>query len=96
MEPIKLTEYGDVLTVDPYVVVAIDDNTELHEFKGGWQGRIGKHGHGWNDCTREIEIKKITELYNVIFCKGCFLRIVIPSTVKTYGDLRSFLKKFNP
>lgn len=93
MEPIKLTEYGDVLVIEREVVAAIDDNTEIREFKGGWQGRIGEHGR---DCAGPIEIKKIAESYDVIFCTRCFLRIVIPSTVKTYGDLRSFLKKFNP
>lgn len=44
-------------------------------------------------CFGFIDIKKISKDYNAIVCRACKMRIPFPNTIKTYGELKNYLKK---
>jgi len=52
-------------------------------------GYIGNHGI----CTDFIDLKSVSTTHNVILCRSCKLRIVIPKEIETYGDLRRYCAK---
>lgn len=80
-EPILLTEHQDRLCA-----WSDDHDTDKSELPFG--GPIGSH----EACKGSIVLKTSSTKYNVLLCKYCELRIVIPNTVSTYGELRTFLK----
>ncbi len=49
------------------------------------RGSIIKH-----DSCSTLEFVCVSETKSVLCCKGCLLRISLPSKVKTLDDLRSF------
>ena len=71
MEKILLTSYGE--TLKPYG----DQNKDTV-----LAGTIGVHS-----CGGWVDIKTLSPTHNVIVCRACYLRIVIPNSIKTYGQL---------
>jgi|WetSurMetagenome_2_1015567.scaffolds.fasta_scaffold421856_2 hypothetical protein len=43
-------------------------------------------------CNGQVDVVKITPLKQVLFCKKCGLRRVIPPTIKCIGELRALLQ----
>lgn len=41
-------------------------------------------------CNGFVDIKEVSETHNMILCRKCHLRIVIPNTIKTYGELKKY------
>ena len=52
-------------------------------------GRIGSH----DICGGWIDIIQISKENKAIICKTCYLRVVIPAYIKTYGELREYFDK---
>ena len=80
IEPIKLTEFGEMLKGYPDSEVGDEGNLE---------SCIGVHYlcRGW------VDIGRISQTHNAIICRSCKLRIPVPKEIKTYGDLRHHLSK---
>ena len=80
LQPIRLSGDNDVL-LEPVIrrgEVHTSDEDVLTA------GVVGVH----NLCRGEIIYIKISQNRNVLACPRCFLRVVIPESIKTYGDLR--------
>ena len=80
IEPIKLTEFGEML--ESYPDSKVGDERELSTC-------IGVHG----TCSGWVDIKQVSKTHQAILCRSCNLRVVIPKEIKTYGQLRQYLKK---
>ncbi len=80
VSPIVLTKFGETLVVHQNNQDK-DDNSEL----------AGLFYH--EICMGWIDIKPISDTHRVLRCRNCGLRIVLPGFVKTFGDLREYLKK---
>jgi len=83
MEPIILTEIGEMLIVNSELG-PLTDNSCLQE-----DCHIGIH----YICRGFIDLKPVSLKYNAILCRSCKLRIVIPRAIITYGDLRSYFER---
>lgn len=96
LEPIQLTpEGGNFLQEIPrhreyryphsdnYFVDHTRDGHELSHTSSG----VGVHLHcrGWMRRTR------VTETHDGLVCSSCYLRVLFPREIKTYGELRKFL-----
>lgn len=82
IKPIKLTEYGETLLGYPG-----SERGDEGELSCG----IGVHAicNGW------VDIKPVSTTHKAIICRECNMRILVPESVKTYGDLRSFFNAQN-
>lgn len=78
IQPIVLTSIGETLLGYPGSVRG--DEGELGDC-------IGVH----DVCDGWVDIKKISTTHNVIVCRSCHLRVVVPMSLKTYGELRAYL-----
>ena len=78
IRPITLTSFGEEMTGYP-------GSNESEDSKLGVC--IGVH----EICEGFLDIKKISTTHNAIVCRSCHLRIVIPASLQTYGDLRAHL-----
>jgi hypothetical protein len=47
-------------------------------------------------CGGETSFHQISASQQVLSCKRCNLRIPLPLNLLTYGDLREYLKNFQP
>jgi hypothetical protein len=79
MKPIILSEFNEALT--EYPNTNIDDRNKLSFC-------AGIHLH----CGGIINLKTVSNTHEALVCKECGLRIVVPSGLKTYGDLRRHMK----
>jgi len=48
---------------------------------------LGEH----TSCHTNLELNGVSASHKAIVCKKCCLRVPIPRTVKTYGQLRAFM-----
>jgi hypothetical protein len=80
IKPIKLSEFGEELWTS-YLDKEYTDNSELGCC-------IGTHGQ----CDGFLSLKRISIKFNVICCRSCNFRLIIPVSIKTYGDLRKYMK----
>lgn len=90
LTPIQLTPEGDILkelTPEPntvlssYLVEHFRDNTLISP------SRIGYHQF----CEGVFSRHRVTATHDVLLCGKCHLRVRFPTTVNTYGELRSAL-----
>jgi hypothetical protein len=88
LTPIQLTPEGDMLCEDlptinwgNYFVEHTKDSRDL-----GSSG-VGVHQY----CNGYIDRKRATKTHDAIVCRACFLRVLFPKEVKTYGELRQAL-----
>lgn len=44
-------------------------------------------------CKGEVSLRQVAKGYNALFCPKCGMRILLPTEIKTYGELRKFLSK---
>lgn len=77
IKPIVLTSAGETLLGYPGSVRG--DEGELDNC-------IGVH----DVCNGFVDIKKISTTHNAIICRSCHLRVIVPASLKTYGELRAY------
>ena len=84
LKPIQLTAEGDLLQEYPpssnYFVDHTRDDRELDSCAG-----VHSFCNGYMDRIRA------TKTHDAIICRRCYLRILFPKEIKTYGDLRQVL-----
>lgn len=45
-------------------------------------------------CNFQFEIRQVSKSHKALNCRGCMLRVVIPLSVETFGQLREYLSEF--
>lgn len=90
LQPVQLTADGDMLLEYPkqaaffggleYFVSHTRDADALSSCVG-----VHKHCHGWVDRNRA------TDTHDSLVCRRCHMRVLFPTEVKTYGQLREAL-----
>ena len=80
--------------------IVLDKNTG--EILLGYPGsEQGDEGELWccigvhEICRGWVDIKPISTTHQALVCRSCGMRILVPASVKTFGDLRSFFNKKN-
>ena len=82
--PIQLTEHGERLRECPPADVLGDHTRDDHNLK---------HAPGIHDyCSSWFDVVQVSKTHNALHCKGCGLRVVFPSTITTYGELRRYFE----
>ena len=78
LEPIVLTSFGDCL-IETY-------RTENHvrDTDAIWMKAV-RHGR----CNGSIEMHPCSEAWRVLACGKCNLRVYVPSSISTFGELRA-------
>lgn len=86
LEPIQLTSEGDFLkesSEGDHVVFGKEHTRDSHVLRE----RVGLHAY----CGHFIYHGRVTEGLDVLVCRACCLRVLIPHGIKTYGELRQYL-----
>lgn len=86
MKPIQLTAEGDFLCEYPpngCLAEHTRDNDKLPSCVG-----VHKICNGW------VDRRRTTETHDVLVCRQCHLRVLIPKEIQTYGELRRTLGNF--
>lgn len=87
LKPIVLTKFDETL-LEPTA-----DYDEHHTYNDSeLKSSIGVH----DVCKGRMDLKEISETHQVIVCRECGLRVVIPKTIQTYGDLREYFARYQP
>lgn len=47
-------------------------------------------------CGGVMGVKPVSLTHQVLICRGCSLRVILPTTIKTYGDLRQYFAHLQP
>jgi len=81
INPIVLTSFGETIT--GYPGSEETDDSKL----GGCCSCIGVH----DVCEGFVDIKEISTTHKAIICRECHLRVVVPASIQTYGQLREYL-----
>jgi hypothetical protein len=84
MEPIKLTRYEETLLEYPKEQWQ-KSRTDEDTFQIG--SVLGVH----DVCRGWVDLRAASKTFNAITCRLCYLRVIIPNTIKTYGALREHL-----
>ena len=79
IRPIILTSFGETL-------LGYQGNDE-----GGDERKLNYYSLVHDVCGGFIDIRKISTTHNAIICRLCYLRVVIPASLETYGELRAYL-----
>jgi hypothetical protein len=87
MEPITITKNGDVIK-KPAAWVMVNENTKIIKF----DYEFGVHRTADNKCGQNVTLTPISATSSAIKCK-CGLRIIIPTGISTYSQLRSYMQK---
>jgi hypothetical protein len=84
LEPIVFDRYDDRMGVRTR---QIGDSSPPIRDDALLESSVGVHLH----CEGDMELRHTSPEWNALVCKKCFLRIPIPSELKTLGDLRTWL-----
>ena len=89
--PIVITKFGDTLVEYPGLLSADDTLPLLSPTRFISEDVAGIHSGdgGW------IIVHEISSTHTALACHTCYLRVLVPNSVKTWGDLRAHFKKFN-
>ena len=93
MRPITLTKFGETLNEYPKGHLPADhpgahqDNPEDEVKK--LSCCVGIHAV----CNCWVDVREISDTHRALVCRGCRLRVVFPTMVQTYGDLRAHCEK---
>lgn len=86
MEPIQLTPDGDKLKEYP------PDSGGLHAKHTRDDNKlgccVGVHAY----CGSWVDRRGATETHDALVCRGCYIRVLFPKTVQTYGELRELME----
>ena len=98
LQPISLTLFGDVLaealpesvarSLFAYFIDHARDNKPMPLF--GHDFPVGVHDH----CLGSIYRVHATLHFDALLCKKCYLRVLFPKEVETYGELRKALREW--
>lgn len=77
---IRLTPQGDMIRQHNGVDAGTRDSDDL-------ENKYLIHDR----CNCFMDLKPCSDEWKVIVCRGCHLRIYIPTTTKTFGDLRNYM-----
>jgi hypothetical protein len=87
LKPIQLSDVGDfLLEYPPSNTMTFPDHSKDDNKLSSCVG-IHEHCHGW------VDRKRTSKTHDVLVCRSCFLRIVFPAEIKTYGELRIYMNK---
>jgi len=92
MKPIVLTDIGDQLLEYPPDRNIMGGNLVDHTRDSKkMELCVGLHAvcQGW------IDREPVTQTHDALICRSCHLRVPFPKELKTYGNLRQHLRKFN-
>lgn len=92
MDPIVLTEFGEMLRPHP----GVDESgiTERTVLICWGEVKCGEDAVGIHDvCNGAIQLRMVSATHNALCCNLCNLRIVIPREVDNYGKLRQWCEK---
>ncbi len=83
LEPVQLTPEGDfLLELPPEHGCFVDHARDWSQFK--MSAGVHQYCRGWVDRTR------VTKAHDVLVCRRCHLRVLFPTAVNTYGELRHY------
>jgi len=88
--PIVLTTAGETLREYPSFAPTGEHATDADSLFT--QHRVGIH----DVCGGELDIREVSATHSAILCRLCRLRVTVPKTVVTYGDLRRHFKGHQP
>jgi hypothetical protein len=86
--PIVLTPYGETLREHPPSNAFGEharDSTRL-------TGCVGVH----DVCGGWVDLRRASASHDALLCRGCGLRVIVPRTLATYGDLRLHFAELQP
>lgn len=83
MNRIQLTGFGEMMIAKDSSGITKMDGNILPKANC----TIGVHEF----CRGWIDRQRIAPLYDVVLCRACGLRLAIPNTISTYGQLREFI-----
>lgn len=85
---VQISMDGDILEFH----ADIPDN-ELVAFQASADAKYHTWGATHKFCRGFLDWHNTTHTLQVITCRGCHLRVTVPRTVKTIGDLRAWSKQ---
>ena len=84
--PVVVTEFGEELVGYPGKRHELGtDETEESPMS------ISVHGR----CRGFVDRKDVSNSHDVLKCRACFLRVYVPKSVQTYGDIRRHFIAYN-
>ncbi len=86
LQPIQLTVDGDELLEDPKDGYLVDHTRDDHKLGSC----VGIHAY----CKGWMDRRPATVVFDAILCRGCYLRVLFPREVVTYGELRFYLSEY--
>ena len=90
LKPIVLTTAGETLREHPTFAPTGEHATDADVLYA--PHRVGIH----DVCGGELDILDVSATHAAILCRLCRLRVTVPKTVVTYGDLRRHFKGHQP
>ncbi|MEK7511527.1 MAG: hypothetical protein AAB575_00735 [Patescibacteria group bacterium] len=87
LKPIQLTTENDfLLEYSPQSGGAFPEHTRDGNKLSAC---VGTHAC----CYSWVDRKRTSKTHDVLVCRGCFLRIVFPTEIQTYGGLRAYMEQ---
>ena len=83
LDPVQITKDGDFLREYP-PREACDDHMRDGD---SLSTCVGVHAY----CNSWVDRRQATKRMDAIVCRGCYLRVLFPIEIRTYGELRAFL-----
>lgn len=87
LEPIRLTLENDFLLEYPPQSHGAFPEHSRDENK--LSSCVGIHAC----CGSWVDRKQTSKTHDVLVCRGCFLRVVFPVKIQTYGELRAYMTR---
>lgn len=85
MDPMRLTDTGEMLIIPGRPGLTDESNLPIDGF-------LGQHNCWKGEARGKVNFHEGASGW-IVFCTGCSLRIEVPESVRTYGELREFLAK---
>jgi hypothetical protein len=79
---IRLTSFWEAMTLYPGMTPERWEASELSTC-------VGLHLY----CDGYMDVKRVAEHWSAICCRSCHLRVVVPLTIKTIGQLRDWSER---
>jgi len=87
LEPIQLTSEGDLLMEYPRDSNGFGREDSHVRDSHQLNSTVGLHKY----CLGWVDRKRATKTHDALVCRTCYMRILFPIEVKTYGELRQAL-----
>lgn len=83
LQPIQLTHEGDMMLEYLREGYSVDHTRDSHELVSC----VGIHAY----CRGYVDRRRATKSRDALLCRSCYLRVLFPLEIKTYGELRQTL-----